>query len=92
MINIYAIRTIQTFLYNCFAFLEFKGFKYQIRYCEPNKRNNTRKREIRRVGKENTLFYQTQIDDNFLKKYISVTRFPTKYKLLFAYMHINNNC
>ena len=44
--------------------------------CEPNKRNNTRKREIRRVGQGNTLFYQTQIDDNFLKKYISVTRFP----------------
>ena len=35
--------------------------------CELNKRNNTRKRE-RQVGKENTLFYQTQIDDNFLKK------------------------
>ena len=48
--------------------------------------------KIRRVGEENTLFYQTQIDDNFLKMYISVTRFPTKYKLLLAYMHINNNC
>ena len=59
----------------------------------PNKRNNTRKSEIRRIGLGNTLFYQTQIDENnFLKMYISVTRFPTKYKLLLVYMHINNNC
>ena len=29
----------------------------------------------------------------FLKKmYISVTRFLTKYKLLLAYMYINNDC
>ena len=62
-------------------------------HCEPNKRNNTRKREIRLIGEENTLFYQTHIDENnFLKMFISVTKFPTKYKLLLAYMHINNNC
>ena len=60
--------------------------------CEPNKRNNTRNREIRRIREGNTRSNHTHIDENFLKMYISVTRFPTKYKLLLAYMHINNNC
>ena len=43
--------------------------------CEPNKRNNTWQREIRRVGKGNTLFCRPYIDENnFWKMYISVTK------------------
>ena len=46
-----------------------------IQICEPNKRNNTKKREIRRIGYGNTLFYRPYIDEYFfLKMYISVTK------------------
>ena len=47
--------------------------------CEPNKRYNTRKREIRRIG----LLYRPYIDENnFLKMYISVTKVSYKIQIV----------